>query len=118
MGAEEGEAETMEGVARAAGKRKSMPPVQLTSSLLRASACASQTGERAQEKQAAGKTKGKHEREEGKSKYKDQQPPRQEVEEGGEHQCPTCLKFFASLQVSLLLQLVDDGLSWAQQKRQ
>jgi hypothetical protein len=88
MGAEEGEGETAEVVARAAGKRKSMPPVQLTSSMLRSSA--SHAGEKVQGKQAGGNPKGKHEQE--------------EVDEGDDHQCPTCHKLFASLQVSLLLQ--------------
>jgi hypothetical protein len=88
MGAEEGEGETAEVVARAAGKRKSMPPVQLTSSMLRSSA--SHAGEKVQGKQAGGNPTGKHEQEEG--------------DEGDDHQCPTCHKLFASLQVSLLLQ--------------
>jgi hypothetical protein len=88
MGAEEGEGETAEVVARAAGKRKSMPPVQLTSSMLRSSA--SHAGEKVQGKQAGGNPTGKHEQE--------------EVDEGDDHQCPTCHKLFASLQVSLLLQ--------------
>jgi hypothetical protein len=95
MGAEEGEGETAEVVARAAGKRKSMPPVQLTSSMLRSSA--SHAGEKVQGKQAGGNPTGKHEQEEGESKP-------QEVDEGDDHQCPTCHKLFASLQVSLLLQ--------------
>jgi len=97
MGAEEGEGETAEVVARAAGKRKSMPPVQLTSSMLRSSA--SHAGEKVQGKQAGGNPTGKHEQEEGTSSASEQ-----EVDEGDDHQCPTCHKLFASLQVSLLLQ--------------